>query len=161
MRVLVVEDDEVLREGLTVGLSLHAMTVDSVARAEDARLALGTDRFDAIVLDLMLPDGSGLDVLAHLRAGADPVPVLVLTARDGVSQRVAGLDGGADDYMGKPFDLDELAARLRAIARRSSGRSSGEPFVEGADRRARQDVRPVPRTSACAFPAESSRSSMP
>ena len=160
MRVLVVEDDEVLREGLTVGLSLHAMTVDGVARAEDARLALGTDRFDAIVLDLMLPDGSGLDVLADLRAGADPVPVLVLTARDGVSERIAGLDGGADDYMGKPFDLDELAARLRAIARRSSGRSSGELSWRGLI------VDPAgcqagSAESACAFPAESSRSSMP
>lgn len=125
MRILVVEDDEVLREGLAVGLSLHAMTVDSVTSAQDACLAVSAAEFDAVVLDLMLPDGSGLDVLANIRAQSDPVPVLVLTARDGVSQRIAGLDAGADDYMGKPFDLNELAARLRAIARRSGGRSSG------------------------------------
>lgn len=133
MRVLVVEDDEVLRDGLSVGLSLHAMTVDTVERAEDARVALDISDFDAVVLDLMLPDGSGLDVLSHLRARARHVPVLVLTARDGVTDRIAGLDGGADDYMGKPFDLDELAARLRAIARRSVGRSSGTLSCHGLD----------------------------
>ncbi len=87
--------------------------------------------FDAVVLDLMLPDGSGLDLLAHLREGDDPVPVLVLTARDNVSERISGLDLGADDYMGKPFDLDELAARLRAIARRSAGRASGKISFNG------------------------------
>ncbi len=131
MRVLVVEDDEALREGLTVGLSLHAITADGVARVEEARLALAMDAFDAVVLDLMLPDGSGLDLLARLREGDDPVPVLVLTARDNVSERISGLDLGADDYMGKPFDLDELAARLRAIARRSVGRASGKISFNG------------------------------
>lgn len=126
MRVLVVEDDDVLRDGLSVGLAMQGMTVDTVSRAADAVLALETTRFDAVVLDLMLPDGSGRDVLARLRRRSDATPVLVLTARDGVSDRIAGLDGGADDYMGKPFDLDELAARLRAIARRASGRPSAE-----------------------------------
>lgn len=126
MRILVVEDDEVLREGLSVGLSLKGMTVDCVSGAEDALSALAADRFDAVVLDLMLPDGSGLDVLAFIRRRSDPTPVVVLTARDGVSDRIAGLDGGADDYVGKPFDLDELAARIRAVVRRANGRSKGD-----------------------------------
>lgn len=126
MRVLVVEDDDVLRDGLSVGLTMQGMTIDTVSRAGDAVLALETTYFDAVVLDLMLPDGSGHDVLAFLRGRSDATPVLVLTARDGVSDRVAGLDAGADDYVGKPFDLDELAARLRAIVRRAHGRPSAE-----------------------------------
>lgn len=126
MRILVVEDDDVLRNGLSVGLAMHGMTVDAVPLAADATLALETARFDAVVLDLMLPDGSGRDVLARMRKRSDATPVLVLTARDSVCDRIAGLDGGADDYMGKPFDLDELFARLRAIARRANGRPSAE-----------------------------------
>ncbi|WP_116088393.1 response regulator [Pseudochrobactrum lubricantis] len=123
MRVLVVEDDPVLSNGLKVGLGLTGATVDQVATCADALAALACSRFDAIVLDLMLPDGSGLDVLKKIRADKDQTPVLLLTALDETSDRITGLDSGADDYMGKPFDLDELAARVRAIARRGAGRA--------------------------------------
>lgn len=128
MRILVVEDDPMLLDGLTVGLGLAGFTVDAVSTCEDALAAVHAQSHDAIVLDLMLPDGSGLDVLATLRRKKDRIPVLLLTARDQVSDRISGLDAGADDYLGKPFDLDELAARIRAIARRGSGRAS--PVLE-------------------------------
>ncbi len=124
MRILLVEDDAVLLDGLRVGLAIHGFTVDAVACCEDARAALRATAFDAVVLDLMLPDGSGLDLLRDWRRSGDATPVLLLTARDKVGDRIAGLDGGADDYLGKPFDLDEVAARLRAIARRAAGRAS-------------------------------------
>lgn len=123
MRILVVEDDPVLMDGLKVGLGLSGATVDEVSTCADARAALAATRFDAVVLDLMLPDGSGLDVLKGLRAREDATPVLLLTALDDTADRVKGLDAGADDYLGKPFDLDELAARVRAIARRGQGRA--------------------------------------
>ncbi|MBI1620492.1 response regulator [Aquamicrobium zhengzhouense] len=122
MRVLIVEDDAVLRDGLTVGLSIGGFTADAVETCEEAAAALTNHEFDALVLDLMLPDGSGLDVLRSLRERQDATPVLLLTARDQVADRVHGLDAGADDYLGKPFDLDEVAARLRALVRRAAGR---------------------------------------
>lgn len=125
MRILVVEDDEMLLDGLTVGLRLAGFTPDGVSTRADALLALQDGEFDGMVLDLMLPDGSGLDVLDWLRGRGSRLPVLLLTARDQVRDRVAGLDAGADDYLGKPFDLEELAARLRAILRRAEGRASG------------------------------------
>lgn len=131
MRLLVVEDDEVLSDGLKVGLNMLGFTVDVVGRVADACEAVAVNRFDAIVLDLMLPDGSGLDVLAQLRASGERTPVLLLTARDEVGDRIAGLDAGADDYLGKPFDLDELAARLRAIIRRAQGRAESRPQWRG------------------------------
>jgi two-component system response regulator QseB len=124
MRILVVEDDPVLADGLKVGLALAGMTVDGVATCVDARAALAASEFDAVVLDLMLPDGSGLDVLRALRAGGDRTPVLLLTALDELPDRIKGLDTGADDYLGKPFDLDELGARVRAIVRRGNGRAA-------------------------------------
>ncbi len=124
MRILVVEDDAMLLDGLKVGLGIHGFTVDAVASCGDARAALATAEFDAIVLDLMLPDGSGLDILRELRRRQDATPVLLLTAKDTVADRIGGLDTGADDYLGKPFDLDEVAARLRAISRRAVGRAS-------------------------------------
>jgi two-component system response regulator QseB len=124
MRILVVEDDPILLDGLSAGLSLHRMTIDGVATCEDARAALATTTYSAVVLDLMLPDGSGIDVVRYLRRRDDATPVLLLTARDAVEDRVAGLDAGADDYLGKPFDLDEVAARLRALDRRAAGRTS-------------------------------------
>ncbi|GAA0592654.1 response regulator [Paenochrobactrum glaciei] len=126
MRILVVEDDPILMDGLSVGLNIAGFTVDAVASCEDAYSAIASQNYDALVLDLMLPDGSGLDILAHLRRNKNDLPVLLLTARDQIADRIAGLDAGADDYVGKPFDLDELAARIRAIARRSNGRSSGK-----------------------------------
>ena len=131
MRLLVVEDDEVLSDGLKVGLNMLGFTVDVVGRVADACEAVAVNRFDAVVLDLMLPDGSGLDVLAQLRASGERTPVLLLTARDEVGDRIAGLDAGADDYLGKPFDLDELAARLRAIIRRAQGRAESRPQWRG------------------------------
>jgi len=131
MRILVVEDDAVLRDGLKVGLGLSGATVDEVDTCADAREALAATRFDAVVLDLMLPDGSGLDILAELRGRSDATPVLLLTALDDTPDRVRGLDAGADDYLGKPFDLDELAARVRAIARRGQGRA-GPTLKAGA-----------------------------
>ena len=123
MRVLVVEDDPVLSDGLQAGLGLAGVTVDRVESCADAQAALAAIRFDAVVLDVMLLDGSGLDVLADLRRRGDTTPVLLLTALDDTADRVRGLDTGADDYLGKPFDLDELAARLRALVRRRAGRS--------------------------------------
>nr|WP_314071808.1 response regulator [uncultured Roseococcus sp.] len=123
MKVLVVEDDAILLNGLQVGLGLAGFAVDAVASRAEASAALLTSVFDAVVLDLMLPDGSGLDLLAELRARRSPVPVLLLTARDSVADRIAGLDAGADDYLGKPFDLDEVAARLRALTRRAAGQA--------------------------------------
>ncbi len=123
MRILVVEDDPILSNGLQAGLSLTGATVDAVATCEDAAAALSATSYSAIVLDIMLPDGSGVDLLRRLRRQRDGTPVLLLTARDNVSDKVEGLDAGADDYLAKPFDLDELAARLRSITRRESGRS--------------------------------------
>lgn len=124
MRVLVVEDDPMLLDGLKVGLGLAGATCDVVSTCGDAEAALATSVFDAVVLDRMLPDGSGLDVLKRLRERGDRTPILLLTALDDISDRIDGLDAGADDYLGKPFDLDELAARIRAIARRGAGRAS-------------------------------------
>jgi two-component system response regulator QseB len=124
MRILVLEDDTVLLDGLKVGLGLHGFTVDVVSSCGDARAALATTTFDAIVLDLMLPDGSGLDILREVRRREDATPILLLTAKDTVADRIGGLETGADDYLGKPFDLDEVAARLRAISRRAAGRAS-------------------------------------
>ncbi|MGA0595905.1 response regulator [Enterovirga sp. CN4-39] len=123
MRVLVVEDDPILADGLQAGLGLGGWTVDRVETCEDARSALAAGSYSAVVLDVMLPDGSGIDLLRKLRSEGERTPVIVLTALDSVPHRISGLDGGADDYLGKPFDLDELGARLRAIARRSSGRA--------------------------------------
>lgn len=100
------------------------MTADCVASCEDALAVFDTTDYSAAVLDLMLPDGSGLDVLSHIRARDDATPILVLTAIDAIADRIAGLDRGADDYMGKPFDLGELVARLRAMIRRAAGRAS-------------------------------------
>ena len=124
MRVLIVEDDPVLADGLAVGLGLAGSTVDAVGNCADARAALEVAKFDAVVLDVMLPDGSGFDLLKDLRATGDRTPLLLLTALDDVKDRIEGLDRGADDYLGKPFDLDELAARVRAVARRGEGRAT-------------------------------------
>jgi two-component system, OmpR family, response regulator QseB len=126
MRILVIEDDAVLLDGLKVGLRMSGFAVNTVATLSDAVEALASDRFDAIVLDRMLPDGSGLDLLQSIRRAGNRTPVLLLTAKDEVTDRIDGLDAGADDYLGKPFDLDEVAARLRAITRRAEGRAKSE-----------------------------------
>ncbi|MBC7576293.1 MAG: response regulator transcription factor [Tardiphaga sp.] len=124
MRLLIVEDDVVLLDGLKVGLAMLGATVDAVECCGDALAALSTSSFDAIVLDVMLPDGSGLELLQQIRSAGNNTPILLLTALDDVKDRIKGLDSGADDYLGKPFDLDELGARVRAIVRRKEGRAT-------------------------------------
>ncbi len=121
MRLLVVEDDRLLGDALLVGLRQVGYTVDWVQDGAAAEAALGAEAYAAVVLDLGLPRRSGLEVLRGLRGRGEAVPVLVLTARDTVEDRILGLDAGADDYLVKPFDLGELAARLRALIRRAGG----------------------------------------
>lgn len=123
MRVLVVEDDEVLGDGLKVGLGLEGLTADVVASCDEARAAVALHDHEVIVLDVMLPDGSGLDLLREWRTAGEITPILLLTACSLVEDRIGGLDAGADDYLCKPFDLMELAARIRALQRRSTGRA--------------------------------------
>jgi len=124
MRVLLVEDDELLGDGICSGLKHYGHTVDWVKDGKSAFEALSRQQesFDVVVLDLGLPKMSGLDILKRVREKNIPVPVLILTAKDTVESRVQGLDAGADDYLPKPFDLDELCARLRALQRRSKSR---------------------------------------
>jgi len=124
MRLLLAEDDPQLGDGLTVGLRQDGYAVDWVKDGVAADLALKTENFDLLVLDLGLPKLAGMEVLARLRGRGQTLPVLILTARDATGDKIAGLDSGADDYVVKPIDLDELAARVRALARRSAGRAS-------------------------------------
>ncbi|HEV8032191.1 MAG TPA: response regulator transcription factor [Stellaceae bacterium] len=118
MRLLLVEDNERFATLLKQGLAAAGFTVDVLASAEDASAALLTDRCDIVVLDLGLPDGDGLSVLSEMRRRGDSTPVLILTARGSLSDRVTGLQSGADDYLVKPFALEELIARLQALLRR-------------------------------------------
>ena len=122
MRVLLVEDDLDLGEAVRVALKPEGYTVDWVKDGASALHALSHESFELAVLDLGLPRMDGLEVLARLRAASNPVPVLVLTARDATADRLAGLDAGADDYLVKPFEVNELKARLRALLRRSFNR---------------------------------------
>lgn len=133
MRVLLVEDDELLGDGICSGLTHYGLTVDWVKDGKAAFDALTRkqDTFDVVVLDLGLPKMTGLDVLRKIREKDIAVPVLILTAKDAVEDRVHGLDAGADDYLAKPFDLDELCARLRALQRRSKSRA--QPILEWGD----------------------------
>ncbi|TFW32236.1 response regulator [Massilia horti] len=123
MRVLVIEDDELVASGIIAGLRLSGIEADHVSTVSSAETAAQTSRFDVAILDLGLPDADGLSLLRRWRAGGKNWPVLVLTARDAVQDKVAGLRSGADDYLVKPFELDELVARLHALQRRSAGRS--------------------------------------
>lgn len=125
MRVLVIEDDEVLRDGLAAGLGIHGFTIDTATDCAEAREAVTLAAHEAAIVDIVLPDGDGVSLMAALRRARPGLPILLLTARDGVRDRVEGLDAGADDYLCKPFDLDELAARLRALLRRGGGRATG------------------------------------
>src|SRR5579864_7620673 len=118
MRLLLVEDNETLSALLEKGLAAAGFAVDAVKSVSEALAALARMRFSAIVLDLGLPDGDGFAVLQALRGKGDPTPVLILTARSAVGDRVKGLMRGADDYLGKPFALEELIARLQALLRR-------------------------------------------
>lgn len=124
MRLLLVEDDAQLGRATQAGLAEAGFAVDWVRDGVAADAALSTEEFAAVVLDLGLPRRSGLDVLARLRAAGKKTPVLILTARDALEDRVKGLDTGADDYVVKPFRLEEVAARLRALVRRSHGEAA-------------------------------------
>jgi two-component system response regulator MprA len=119
MRILVVDDDRAVRDSLRRSLQFNGYTVQLAGDGQQAMEALATARPDAMVLDVMMPRVDGLEVCRRLRGTGDDLPILVLTARDAVSDRVAGLDAGADDYLPKPFALEELLARLRALLRRS------------------------------------------
>jgi len=119
LRVLLVEDEARLAESIARGLRQAAHAVDVAASLAAARQKLELERYDGVILDVNLPDGSGFDLAAELRRRSVPVPILMLTSRDSVEDRVAGLDSGADDYLVKPFAFDELLARLRALQRRA------------------------------------------
>jgi DNA-binding response OmpR family regulator len=129
MRVLLVEDEPALAEAVAEHVSEQGHAVDRVARMADAEAALRAVAYQLVLLDLRLPDGNGLDLLRHLRRLGDNRPVIVLTARDRIGDRIEGLNAGADDYLVKPFDLDELAARVAAVSRRAAGRASPELHV--------------------------------
>jgi two-component system response regulator MprA len=152
-RVLVVDDDPQLREALTRALQLDDYTVSTATNGAQALEAVSQQRPDVMVLDVMMPYVGGLDVCRTLRARRDRLPILVLTARDEVGDRVAGLDAGADDYLTKPFALDELRARLRALLRRTAADPAGADALEYADlaldpttRTVRRGARPIDLT---------------
>lgn len=129
MRILLVEDDVMLGESMVASLSRHGYTVDWLQQGNGVELALNTEEFTAIILDLTLPDTDGLEVLRRIRRAGHTLPVLILTARDEIDDRVRGLDGGGDDYMVKPFALEELLARLRVLIRRQSGHTETQLTV--------------------------------
>lgn len=148
MRLLLVEDDTLLGDGIRAGLTQEGYTVDWLRDGEAADNALKSEHFDLMVLDLGLPRRSGPEVLKALRGRGSALPVLILTARDTVADRVAGLDAGADDYLIKPFALDELTARLRALLRRQSGRAvntiaHGDIVLDPAAHAVSQEGKPV------------------
>ena len=158
MRLLLVEDDRMIGESLRSALRLEGHAVDWVRDAGAANATLASERFDLVLLDLGLPPGAGpasnpplndgIDVLRALRARRDATPVIVLTARDARGDRVAGLDAGADDYLVKPFEFDELNARIRAVLRRHAGRaepvlSQGGVTLDPAQRRVTLNGAPV------------------
>lgn len=149
MRILLVEDDALLGDGTRAGLRLAGYAVDWVRDGEAARLALLGQKYDACVLDLGLPRRDGMTVLKNLRARDMSTPVLILTARDTREDKVGGLDAGADDYLTKPFDLEELQARLRALLRRGAGAagpvlSHGDVELDPAGRRVAVAGRSLP-----------------
>jgi two-component system, OmpR family, response regulator QseB len=128
MRVLLIEDDVMIAQAVQQGLVQAGFAVDIAADGDIAEFALRTETYDLAILDLGLPKKDGMDVLRTLRAIRDSMPVLIASARDTVRDRIDGLDAGADDYLLKPFDLDELIARVRALLRRQAG--SGSPMLE-------------------------------
>ena len=127
MRVLLVEDDRMIAQGLQTALRQDGYTVEWMGDGRSAAAALHASRFDLVLLDLGLPERDGLEVLRELRRRGDATPVIILTARDDMEDRIQGLDAGADDYIVKPFDLDEVAARMRSVLRRAAGR--GDPSI--------------------------------
>ncbi|MES2185621.1 MAG: response regulator [Pseudomonadota bacterium] len=148
MRLLVVEDDPMIGKAVQQGLAAAGFTVDWARDGRTADLALANGVYDLVVLDLGLPAKDGMAVLATLRGGGNQVPVLVATARDAVAMRIAGLNAGADDYLVKPFDLDELVARVRALLRRHAGSGTavleaGSLVLDPVRRTLLQDGQPV------------------
>jgi two-component system, OmpR family, response regulator QseB len=128
MRILLVEDDPMIGDSVADGLKSEGYAVDWVRDGKEAEVAVSSSSYSLVVLDLGLPRRDGIEVLRSIRERRIAVPVLVMTARDTVRDRIKGLDAGADDYLVKPFDLDELTARVRALLRRSAGRA--EPVIE-------------------------------
>ncbi|GAB3192471.1 response regulator [Hydrogenophaga aquatica] len=148
MRVLIVEDDAGIASGLAATLKAAGYAVDVCGTLGQASAALEVETFDLVLLDLNLPDGDGIDWLRRLRANGQSMPVLIMTARDALPDRVAGLDQGADDYIVKPFEPEELLARMRVALRRSEGRASpllhhGDLEVDPAGRTVRRAGQPV------------------
>jgi two-component system OmpR family response regulator len=142
MRVLLIEDEPVLGQAVQEQVAADGHAVDWVTRLDEADAALRAVDYGLVLLDLHLPDGRGLDLLKTLRRGGDRRPVIILTARDQISDRIEGLNAGADDYLVKPFDLDELSARVRAVLRRRAGRTDavmklGALEIDTAARRVR------------------------
>lgn len=129
MRILLVEDDNLLGQSMVTSLSRHGFTVDWLTNGGGVNAALKAEQFTAVILDLTLPDIDGLEVLKRLRNAGFHLPVMILTARDDIQDRVKGLDGGADEYIGKPFALEELLARLRVLIRRQSGSANQQICV--------------------------------
>ena len=152
MRLLLVEDDKMLGGSLKKALEKHAYGVDWVQDGETALLSIESLPFAAVVLDINLPKLSGIEVLKAVRARKNKIPVIALTARDTALQKVEGLDSGADDYLVKPFDLEELLARLRALIRRSEGRAEpvllvGTVELDAAAKLVRKEGKPVVMTA--------------
>jgi two-component system OmpR family response regulator len=152
VRILLIEDDYVLGEAIRDHVRADGHGVDWMQRLDDARAALDTVEYGLILLDLSLPDGRGLDLLKQLRRAGNPVPVIVTTAQDQVAIRIEGLNAGADDYLVKPFDLDELSARVSAVARRYAGLAApqlrlGEASVNLATRTITLGDKPIAVTA--------------
>ncbi len=148
MRTLLVEDDAMLADALKLALSREGARVDIAGDARAALTALVDHDYELILLDLLLPGGSGMSLLTQLRGNYDTTPVIIMTARDRLSERIAGLDAGADDYLVKPFQIDELLARARATVRRSKGRvapvlTAGDVVVDPANQAVRLAGEPV------------------
>ena len=131
MRVLLIEDDEMIASGLQTGLRQAGYAADWMRDGRSATAALQSTTYDVVLLDLGLPQRHGLEILRELRRGGNSTPVIIVTARDERENRIAGLDAGADDYIVKPFDLDELMARVRSVLRRAAGR--GDPRITHGD----------------------------